>query len=85
MYKWIHLIVFQNLPFSFVDQEENRANSKLKPMVWSLCAALPVLTGVLRYKAGKHYWTDVLVGYVVGAAIGVAVPYLHSVKLKFNR
>ena len=60
-------------------------NSKLKPMVWSLCAALPVLTGVLRYKAGKHYWTDVLVGYVVGAAIGVAVPYLHSVKLKFNR
>jgi len=31
MYKWIHQIVFQNLPFSFVDQEENRANSKLKP------------------------------------------------------
>lgn len=60
-------------------------NSKLKPVVWSLCAALPILTGVLRYKAGKHYWTDVITGYLVGAAIGVAVPYLHSVKWKFNQ
>ncbi len=59
-------------------------NSKLKPMVWSICAALPLATAVLRYKAGKHYWTDVITGYVIGAAIGVAVPYLHSVKWKYN-
>jgi membrane-associated phospholipid phosphatase len=59
--------------------------SKLKPLVWSLCAAFPIATGALRYKAGKHFWTDVITGYVMGALIGVGVPYLHSQKLSFNR
>ncbi len=60
-------------------------HSKLKPMVWSMCAAFPLLTGFLRFKAGKHYWTDVLTGYAIGALCGIAVPYLHSTVLKFNR
>ena len=59
--------------------------SKATPAVWALCAALPAATGALRYAAGKHYFTDILTGYAVGALIGVGVPYLHSVKLKFNR
>lgn len=59
--------------------------SKLKPMVWSLCAAFPAITGFLRFKAGKHYWTDILTGYAIGALCGLAVPYLHSTQLKFNR
>jgi membrane-associated phospholipid phosphatase len=36
----------------------------------------------LRVEAGKHFYTDVLVGAVVGSAIGVAVPMLHRKKLK---
>jgi membrane-associated phospholipid phosphatase len=60
-------------------------HSRFKPMVWSFCAALPIVTGVLRYKAGKHYWTDIITGYAIGALVGIAVPYLHSIKLHGTR
>jgi membrane-associated phospholipid phosphatase len=36
---------------------------------------MAALTGYLRIAADKHYFTDVLVGAIVGSAIGVAVPY----------
>jgi len=60
-------------------------NSKLRPLVWVLCAGIPAGTGFLRFKAGKHFWTDVIAGYAVGAIVGLTVPYLHSNKLNFNR
>lgn len=60
-------------------------NSKLKPLVWTSCAVFPAITGFLRFKAGKHFWTDILTGYAVGALCGIAVPYLHSTALKLNR
>lgn len=52
--------------------------SKLKPFVWTSAAVLPAVMGLLRVFAGKHYPTDVIVGYVTGAAIGFLVPYLHK-------
>ncbi len=53
-------------------------NSKWKPFVWGASISIPALTGFLRVKAGKHFPTDVLVGYAVGALIGgVLVPALH--------
>lgn len=57
-------------------------NSKYKPLVWSTCALFPAVTGFLRYKAGKHFWTDILTGYAVGALCGLAVPYLHTAALQ---
>ena len=45
--------------------------------VWVSAALLPAVTGTTRVLSGNHYWTDVLVGYVVGAGIGVLVPRLH--------
>lgn len=53
-------------------------NSNLKPLVWTSAALLPAITGILRYTAGKHFWTDILVGYAVGAAIGILVPRIHE-------
>lgn len=61
------------------------SNSKLKPMVWSLSALLPAVTGFLRYRAGKHFWSDIIVGYAVGTLIGVGVPALHNANLGINR
>lgn len=52
-------------------------NSKLKPWIWSACAVLPAITAYSRVKAGKHFPTDVIVGYVLGAAVGVSIPLLH--------
>ena len=53
-------------------------NSDGKTVVWSLAAAIPAITGYTRMRAGKHFFTDVLVGYIVGAGIGILVPELHK-------
>lgn len=56
----------------------NNPHMQNKGWVWASAAALPALTGVLRIKAGRHFPTDVIVGYAVGALIGVVVPNLHK-------
>ena len=53
-------------------------DSKAAPIVWGLAAAIPAFTGYKRIKGGKHFLTDVLVGYAVGAGIGILVPTLHK-------
>lgn len=45
--------------------------------VWASAALLPAVTGTTRVLSGNHYWTDVVVGYLVGAGVGVLVPALH--------
>lgn len=57
-------------------------DSKLKPYVWGMAAALPALTGYLRIRAGRHYPSDVLAGYLVGGAVGYLIPTLHKKQLK---
>ena len=52
-------------------------DSKWKPWVWTAAALLPAVTAQQRMAAGKHFFTDVLVGYGVGALIGWGVPQLH--------
>lgn len=56
----------------------NNPDMRNKGWVWASAAALPALTGWLRIKAGRHFPTDVVVGYAVGAVIGVVVPNLHK-------
>ncbi|MEM6628381.1 MAG: phosphatase PAP2 family protein [Bacteroidota bacterium] len=46
-------------------------------MVWASSALIPAAVGLMRVKAGRHYPTDVIVGYLVGAAVGILVPRLH--------
>lgn len=52
-------------------------NSKWKGVVWSTAILVPATTGLLRVKAGKHYFTDVLTGFLVGATIGFLIPEIH--------
>ena len=52
-------------------------DSDWKPVVWVTAAAIPATVGFLRVKAGKHYLTDVLTGFVVGGACGLLVPHFH--------
>jgi membrane-associated phospholipid phosphatase len=46
--------------------------------IWIGTHALAAVTGFLRVQAGKHFWSDVLVGAAVGSAIGLVVPVLHK-------
>lgn len=59
--------------------------SRWKPVVWTAAATIPAVTGYLRYKAGKHYFTDVAAGYAVGALVGYLVPHLHKIDTKSKR
>lgn len=52
--------------------------AKENPWIWAAAATLPAVTGFLRVKGGKHFPTDVIGGYLLGTAIGIAVPYLHQ-------
>lgn len=55
--------------------------SKLKPLIWTAAALIPAYTGLERVRAGKHFPTDVIVGYIYGAACGYFIPQLHKKEL----
>ena len=46
--------------------------------VWAFSHSLAVLQGYSRVASGYHYWSDVLVGAVMGSGIGLVVPVLHG-------
>lgn len=48
------------------------------PYVWAAAAAVPAYVGYLRHKAGKHFITDNILGYGVGALSGILIPELHK-------
>lgn len=53
-------------------------DSKWKPYIWGAAATIPALTGYFRVKAGKHFPTDVITGYLVGGALGILIPHFHK-------
>ncbi len=57
--------------------QQSDASKTTKTIGWIGAAVLPAVVGYLRIKAGRHFPTDVLTGYLVGAAVGIAVPYFH--------
>jgi membrane-associated phospholipid phosphatase len=49
------------------------------PLAWSVGGVVAATTAYLRIAADKHWLTDVVVGAVVGAGVGFAVPFIfHS-------
>ncbi|MEM9259385.1 MAG: phosphatase PAP2 family protein [Bacteroidota bacterium] len=52
-------------------------DSKAKPFVWAAAALIPATVAYGRMRAGKHFFTDVLVGFAAGTAIALTVPALH--------
>lgn len=52
-------------------------DSNLKPYIWAAAALIPTTVAYGRMRAGKHFFTDVLTGFVVGSAVALTVPALH--------
>jgi len=48
--------------------------------VWAGAITAPAITGYLRYRAGRHFPSDIIVGYGVGALIGYMIPKFHKSK-----
>ena len=62
----------------YSDYHPGLGNKKL----WLFTAALipPSLVGLYRYKAMKHFPTDIIAGTVAGAATGILIPHIHKNK-----
>lgn len=56
---------------------EIHPDMKNKYLVWTAAATIPAAISYFRYKAGKHFPTDVITGYAVGAAVGYLIPTIH--------
>ncbi|MBI1267834.1 MAG: phosphatase PAP2 family protein [Cryomorphaceae bacterium] len=54
----------------------------VKTSTWIAAAVAPMVTGLLRVRGGQHFVTDVATGYLIGAAVGIGVPYLHLKKAR---
>jgi membrane-associated phospholipid phosphatase len=54
-----------------------RPDSNNKWVIWTIGASAPAIIGYLRFEAGKHFLTDVISGYALGAVVGYLVPAAH--------
>lgn len=57
--------------------QHSDASPGVRTATWVSAATVPAVMGWLRVRSGRHFPTDVLTGYVFGALVGWAVPYLH--------
>lgn len=62
--------------YAYLFQTRHPSSRWVAP-VWVLGMSLASVTAVARVEAGKHFWTDVMVGAAVGTGIGLIVPALH--------
>ena len=58
--------------------------SDFRYLVWAGAVATPAITAYLRLKAGRHFPTDVIAGYAVGALVGYFIPHLHKITKESN-
>ena len=56
------------------------AKRGIKVGLWAFAASVPALTGYLRVKAGKHFPTDTITGFVAGGLVGILIPHFHKKK-----
>ena len=54
--------------------------SKIKWVFYSLAGLATGATGYLRYAAGEHFPTDVLIGVGIGTLSGILIPHFHKNK-----
>lgn len=55
-------------------------NMRGKGILFGLAAAASATTGILRIKAGQHFYSDVITGVTVGALSGILIPHFHKNK-----
>jgi hypothetical protein len=62
----------------YSDLHPELGNKKL----WLFAAALipPAIVGNFRIGAGKHFYTDVIIGTAMGATTGILTPHFHKIE-----
>lgn len=62
--------------------EERDHSATERALVWGTGTMLATTTASLRVRSGRHFYSDVVVGGLVGCAIGTLVPALHDGELR---
>ncbi|MGK7389742.1 MAG: phosphatase PAP2 family protein [Candidatus Cyclobacteriaceae bacterium M2_1C_046] len=65
--------------------DNNPDRKGLKIAAYSTASALTLTNAYLRWKAGKHFASDLLVGLTYSTAIGILVPEFHKISRKNDR
>jgi len=72
-------LAFSSAVFLSTVYAEYYPDSKWKTYIWGISLLSASLTGYLRYSSGNHFPTDIIVGAIVGSAVGYLVPLIHKV------
>lgn len=59
---------------------EYLTDNTAKILIWTAASIIPAVTGFSRVNTHYHFPTDVIVGYIVGAAIGYLIPVIHKIE-----
>jgi membrane-associated phospholipid phosphatase len=51
-------------------------------LLYGAASVPPAMVGYYRMRAGRHFKSDVILGYLVGASSGILVPEMHRYKAK---
>lgn len=74
-----HTTTVSSMCFSFAYAHQTYLpDSKYNKAIWVSAFTLPAIEGLLRVKAGKHYPTDVITGYLVGLGSSFLMHQLHK-------
>ncbi|RYF94268.1 MAG: phosphatase PAP2 family protein [Chitinophagaceae bacterium] len=55
-------------------------DSKVKWLPFTLAGIATGTTGLMRYRGGQHFLSDILIGMTVGTLSGILVPHVHKNK-----
>ncbi len=76
-----HTTVVSSACFSFAfAQQAYIPDGKYNKLIWASAFTIPAVEGFLRFKAGKHYPTDVIAAYLVGLGSSYLMHKLHQKK-----
>ena len=73
-----HTTTVSSLCFSFALAHKVYCPNQKQTGIWIGAFTIPAIEGFLRVKAGKHYPSDVITGYLVGLGSSLLMHYLHK-------
>ncbi len=71
-------MAFASLVFLASVYDRYHSDSEWTPYIWGSAVGIASTVGFLRILAGKHFPTDVIVGAVVGGAVGYFIPKIYE-------
>ena len=60
------------------------ASQTVRDVAWASGFGVAAMTSMLRVRAGKHFFSDVVIGALMGTVVGYVVPALHADGKRFS-